>query len=178
MANSAKAKKPMTKKETFKLTAYNYKDVDKHILAVTKSATSLKVKIHCLAVTVLKHWHDNPSAGVECVSKLNGLMAASPYHSNAFAKWVGLISGVEWSDETKAFFTHKDTKLVGKMFIQARDVPFWEVSPPAAPKPFLMKDELERILAKVEKHEKNPVEGDVFDVKAAKYIREAIKALG
>lgn len=169
--------KKLTQKEKFKFTAYDYKDVDKHIVQVAKDAKSLKVKLHCLAVAVLKHWHDNPKDGMECVAKLNGLMGASPYHSKAFAKWLSLIPALDWSDETKAFYTQVDVKLMGKMLIQARDTPFWEVSPPPAPKPFLMAQELQRILDKVEKHEKTPVEGDDFDVKASKFIREALKAL-
>jgi len=168
------AKKP---KESFKVTTYEFSEVDKHIGDVTTKAKTLKVKIHSLAVTILKHWHDNPQDGPICAEKMNALMNASPYHTRAFSQWVGMKGQMKWSEETKSWYVHRDDKIRGKEFMDARDNPFWEVSPPPEAKPFIMAEAIERIIKQVEKHEKKPVDGDVFDKSAVKHLRDALNVL-
>ncbi len=171
------SKKQNTKKEAFKVTAYSFKDVDKHIGDVQGKAKTLKVKIHSLAVAILKHWHDHQQDGQICADKLTALMNASPYHTRAFSEWCGVMVPMQWSQENKAWFVHKDDKIMGKQFIACRDTPFWELSPPKEARPFIMAQEIERILKKAEAHSKKPVEGDEMGVAALKHLREALKAV-
>jgi len=165
------------KQKPIKVTTYKFDDVDKHIGMVAKSAGSLQSKIHSLAVTIAKHWHDNPKQGADCLAKLNALMMASPYHSNAFSKWVGGLWPVMWSEENKTFFVHKDSKLMGKQLVAIRETPFWKFSPPPAPKPFLMGDAIQKILDTAERREKKPVDGDDIHTSALKLLREAVSII-
>ena len=162
---------------------YLYKEnqIDKHIIAVEKEAGKLQDKIHSLGVSILKVWHDAEAksrgeASVVACSRLNALAKASPYHSNAFTKWVSMFTPLVWNAEENLWVEHsKNTTIKGKVFIEARDTPFWKVSPPPAPKPFDIFDYLERGITKQDKHIKEPVDGDVVDVKVNNLIREILK---
>ena len=153
------------------------------ITAIARDADKLQDKIHRLACSILKVWHDasgDVSAANLAVDQLTRLQGASPYHRNAFSKWVSqMLPMLEWAEETKVWFIHVDNaKLMGKVFIAARDLPFWKVAPAPAPeaKPFDMAAELFKLIKRVENHTKKPVEGDVIDLGAMEYLREAAKA--
>jgi len=159
-------------------TTYKCAQIDGAIVAVAKDAGSLQQKIHNVAVSILKVWHDS-NADVEAMQKaferLNALQSASPYHANAFAVWVGVqLPMAKWSDESKAWYAHSDdAKLMGKVFIEARDNPFWKVAPAPKVNPLDLSAEIARLIKKVEKRIETPVEGDVIELASLKFLREA-----
>jgi len=170
MANK-KSKSAITK-------TFTCAQIDGAIVAVAKDAGSLQQKIHNVAVSILKVWHDS-NADVEAMQKaferLNALQSASPYHANAFAVWVGVqLPMAKWSDESKAWYAHSDdAKLMGKVFIAARDNPFWKVAPAPKVNPLDLAAEIARLIKKVEKRIETPVEGDVIELASLKFLREA-----
>jgi len=156
--------------------------IDGAIVAVAKEAGSLQQKIHNVAVSILKVWHDSNRKNGDYVDvmhksfdRLNALQAASPYHANAFATWVGVqLPMAKWSDESKAWYAHSDdAKLMGKVFIAARDNPFWKVAPAPKVNPLDLTAEIARLIKKAEKRIDAPVEGDAIDMAAMKFLREA-----
>ena len=159
-------------------TTYKCAQIDGAIVAVAKDAGSLQQKIHNVAVSILKVWHDS-NADVEAMQKaferLNALQSASPYHANAFAVWVGVqLPMAKWSDESKSWYAHSDdAKLMGKVFIEARDNPFWKVAPAPKVNPLDLAAEIARLIKKVEKRIETPVEGDVIELASLKFLREA-----
>ena len=159
-------------------TTYKCAQIDGAIVAVAKDAGSLQQKIHNVAVSILKVWHDS-NADVEAMQKaferLNALQSASPYHANAFAVWVGVqLHMAKWSDESKSWYAHSDdAKLMGKVFIAARDNPFWKVAPAPKVNPLDLAAEIARLIKKVEKRIETPVEGDVIELASLKFLREA-----
>jgi len=159
-------------------TTYKCAQIDGAIVAVAKDAGSLQQKIHNVAVSILKVWHDS-NADVEAMQKaferLNALQSASPYHANAFAVWVGVqLPMAKWSDESKAWYAHSDdAKLMGKVFIAARDNPFWKVAPAPKVNPLDLSAEIDRLIKKAEKRIDAPVEGDVIALASIKFLREA-----
>ena len=155
-------------------------EIDAQIVRVGKDATSLQQKIHNVAVSILKVWHDEKGvdgAALKAVARINALQDASPYHTRAFSVWVGMMLPLEWSDEAKVWYCDKDTILKGKPFMAARDLPFWKASPAPVAQPFIMADELQKILDKAQKRADDPKDGDVVDVAAFKHLREALKVL-
>lgn len=153
-------------------------EIDAAIVKVGNDAKTLQQRIHNLAVSVIKVWHDakdDADAAKVAMARLNSLQGQSPYHANAFSKWVQeMLPVCLWSDETKAWYVNvDDCRLMGKAFIAARDNPFWMVKPATEPKPLDLSDELQRLIAKVEKRLENPVEGDVINVSALKLLRSA-----
>jgi len=170
MANK-KSKSAITK-------TFTCAQIDGAIVAVAKDAGSLQQKIHNVAVSILKVWHDS-NADVEAMQKaferLNALQSASPYHANAFAVWVGVqLPMAKWSDESKAWYAHSDdAKLMGKVFIAARDNPFWKVAPAPKVNPLDLSAEIDRLIKKAEKRIDAPVEGDVIALASIKFLREA-----
>jgi hypothetical protein len=170
MANK-KSKSAITK-------TFTCAQIDGAIVAVAKEAGSLQQKIHNVAVSILKVWHDS-NGDVDVMHKsfdrLNSLQAASPYHANAFATWVGVqLPMAKWSDESKAWYAHSDdAKLMGKVFIAARDNPFWKVAPAPKVNPLDLSAEIARLIKKAEKRIDDPVDGDVIDMAAMKFLREA-----
>lgn len=169
-------------KEKFRVTIYKADTIDAQIVAVAKGFKSLKHKVHSLGVSILKVMHDaktNEEATKVGCARLNALMQSCPYHAKAFNSWIAANTNLHWSDETNEWYvnTTEDNRIMGKAFIQARDVPFWELSPPADPKPFIMSDAIAAVIKRAETRIKTPVDGDVVDVKALKHLREALKAL-
>jgi len=162
-----------------KITSYKFDQIDRHIAAVEKDGEKLQNKIHSLAISILSHWANTPKDGTLCAEKMTSLQNASPYHRKAFADWVGLKTGMQWSEETEAWFVHKDQKIKKDKLDAARDEPFWKVSPPPKAKP--LTDEmiltiLMGIIDKQKKHEKKPVEGDEFSKAGNEHLRAAIEA--
>jgi len=159
-------------------TTYKCAQIDGAIVTVAKEAGSLQQKIHNVAVSILKVWHDS-NADVNVMHKaferLNALQSASPYHANAFAIWVGVqLPMAKWSDESKSWYAHSDdAKLMGKVFIAARDNPFWKVAPAPKVNPLDLSAEIDRLIKKAEKRIDAPVEGDVIALASLKFLREA-----
>jgi hypothetical protein len=153
-------------------------EIDAGIVKIAKDAETFQQRIHNYAVSILKVWHDEKGvegAALKAVARINALQDASPYHTRAFSVWVGMMLPLEWADENKVWFGDVNGVLTGKMFIAARDLPFWKASPPPQAQPFIMADELQRILDKAVKRAEKPKDGDVVDVAAFKHLRDAIK---
>ena len=162
----------MTKTVTY---VFKPEQIDGAILAVENDAKTLKQKIHNVAVAIIMDWQNNSAAkkitdekaheaALIAVDRLNRLQSASPYHANAFAKWVGMFTPCLWSDENKSWYVSTtDSRMMGQAFMAARDKPFWEVSPPAQVKPFDMWEALQKLVDKASKHVKTPVDGDEID---------------
>ena len=157
---------------------FNATQIDSAILNIAKSAGSLQQKIHNVAVSICKVWHDSKGTIEDsklAFNRLTALQNASPYHSNAFSQWVALkLPMATWSKENKTWYATKDNnKLMGKVYIALRDEPFWLVSPAPEAKPIDLGMDLERLIKKIEKRIDNPVDGDVIDVASLKFLRQA-----
>lgn len=159
-----------------KVQAIKFADVEKQIGFVARDAGKLQDKIHAVGVAILKAWHDKDTGADNAARLLNLLQEASPYHRSAFAKWVAEFTPLLWNPEEKKWVDHKkENVLMGKMFIAARNTPFWKVSPAPQAKPFDMFSEIEKLLTKAQKHLEKPVDGDKVDVAVLKHLREALK---
>lgn len=151
-------------------------DVRKNVDIIKRDSGKLQDRIHRTAVSILKLWETKTINAVEAGGLITDLQSASPYHANAFSKWVGLMTPLKWSDENKNWYGHTDDQFKGKQFIEARDNPFWKVSPPAAPKPFDMMAELHKVVAKADKRTENKDKGTDDDVIPGPLVR-ALKDL-
>lgn len=151
-------------------------DVRKNVDVIKRDSGKLQDRIHRTGVSILKLWETKTINAVEAGGLLTELQSASPYHANAFSKWVGLMTPLEWSDEGKTWFGRVDTVFKGKQFIEARDNPFWKVSPPPAPKPFDMMAELHKVVAKADKRTEDKSKGTDDDVIPGPLVR-ALKTL-
>lgn len=157
--------------------------IDAFITQVEKDAGKLQNKIHRVAVSIIKVWHDadkkdkkaTQEAAQLAAERLTALGNASPYHRNAFFRWVAL-TGLHWADPNKTWFAHAgdDMRMMGKLFMELRDKPFWEVSPPPQAKPFIMAAELQRLLDRAAKHLQNPVDGDKLNIDALNKLRTVV----
>lgn len=148
------------------------------VVKVQKAAGKLQDHIHKVACSILSIWSmeksDNKDRAQWAAKHLTDLQNASPYHAAAFAKWVAMFCPLQWAEENKVWFAHakEDTRLMGKVFIAARETPFWKVSPPKEAKPFDMAEEIAKLLAKADKHLKTKVEGDKIDMAALTVLRD------
>lgn len=165
----------MTKQDKFKTTIYAVDKLEAATVKLSKDATSVRNRIHSLMTSALYHWFKGTIGAEQAVDYVNAIVEASPYHRKAAAKWVQLLTPFQWSDETKKFFAHKDSKLKESKFLEARDKPFWEVSPPPEAKPMDIWEEIDRLIQKAEKHKEKPVEGDIIDFNVVNALREARK---
>ena len=184
----------MSKKVTF---TYTGNKIEEAIEKVAKTAKTLQQQIHNIAVSTLLEWMDSSASKARgkvkvatdeqamiaaelAACRLNKLQNASPYHANAFSKWVGHFTNLQWNDGEKKWEAHASaSRLKAKTFTEARNKPFWEVSPPKKPKPFIMIADLQRILEKAAKHrqEGKAVEGDLFSAEACAKVTEAVELL-
>lgn len=134
----------------------------KGIAGIEKTAGKLRDDIHKAGVSAAKLFHDKKITAQDMANCLTMIQKASPYHANAFSKWVGVFfPTLEFAKEGEAWFAKPDVdhKLMGKDFIALRDKPFWEVSPPAKAQPFDDVAALERLLGQAVKHYKTVQEG-------------------
>ena len=157
---------------------FNAAQIDSAILDVAKSAGSLQQKIHNIAVSICKVWHDSKGTIEDsklAFNRLTALQNASPYHANAFSQWVALkLPMAAWSKENKTWYATKDNnKLMGKVYTALRDEPFWKVAPAPEAKPIDLGMDLEKLIKKIEKRIDNPVDGDVIDIASLKFLRQA-----
>ena len=153
--------------------------------SITRRSKRLQDDIHRTAMAILSIWkgtkaEERPEAAQWAAQALTALQNASPYHSNAFSKWVGMYLPLQWADEGKTWYSHKsECHLLSDTFREARDNPFWTVSPPPEAKPFVMMEELDRLIKKAQKHIDQPVEGDEINpemVRQLQSLREGVKA--
>lgn len=162
---------------------FSKEQIEAQIIKIAKTANSLQEHIHKTACSILSVWSmcktDDKDTAAWSAASLTALQNASPYHKAAFAKWVAEFTPLQWADESKTWFAHtaEDTRMMGKRFREARNMPFFKLSPAPEAKPFIMADELEKLLAKAERHSKKPVEGDQLALPALQHIREALKAV-
>lgn len=167
-------------KEKVRITSYKWADADKLVAGIQRDGKSLQSKIHSVAICFLSHWANRPHDGAIVAEKMTALQNASPYHANSFSQWVGLMTGLQWSEEKSVWYVHKDQKFKKDALDRAKGEPFWEVSPPPKAKPFtdeMVIDTLQKILDKQARHAKKPVDGDDFSTKGNEFIRGAIAAL-
>lgn len=157
----------------------NIADVEKAVGVITKSAGKIQDDIHRAAVSVIKLWHDKVIQPVDAAKILSALQGASPYHQNAFSRWVGEFTNFQWSKEKKVWFAHPsdDNVLKGKTFMAARDTPFWKVAPEPEAKPFDMMADLDRIIERATKRMEKPVEGDKIDAEVLRQLRDLRTAM-
>ena len=159
---------------------YTFDTIDRHIEDVASKAGKLQDKIHALGCSILAEWARDAKQGTECAKKMTALQNASKYHAKAFADWVAVKSGMQWSEEGENWYVHVDQKFSKTALDAAKAEPFWKVSPPQKAKP--LTDEailgmLESILKKQQQHEKKPREGDHFSKAGNEGIRQAIEAI-
>lgn len=162
----------MSKKTKTVTKAYTWEQVDAVIVQIRKDGETLRQKIHNVAVTLMKHWHDNPTSGASVAEKMNALADAAGYHSRALGVWVQTLSPMKVSEENGKFYVHADDKLMGKAFTAMRDKPFWEVSPPSKPKPLDIYAEVQALIDRAQKRMEKPVDGDVIDGAVIRGLRD------
>lgn len=166
---------------TAKLKLIDENQIDKEISLIGTANGRFQNRIHKAAVSILKIWHDakaddRQAAMKVAADRLTALQEATPYHRAKFAKWVEAMTPFAWANETKKYVGHvDDSQLMGKMFIAARDNPFHAIKIPTAPKPFDQWDAIEKLVKRIENRTAKPEEGDNVDVRALKYLREALK---
>lgn len=146
--------------------------IRKSIGTVEADSGKLQDRIHRTGVSILRMFFTKDIKGQEAAELMNELQKASPYHANAFAQWVQAMTPFMWSEETKAWYAHKDAKLTESAFTEARDNPFWKIAPPKAPKPFNLIEELTRAVAKADKRHEDPSKGTDEDVMPKEALRE------
>lgn len=150
-------------KFTFRGALFKREEIDKSIETVREKHESLQGYTHRVALSILKVWEsalksdDLPDVAAWSADRLNMLIANSSYHGKALSNWVQKFTPCLWSDETEAFYVNvNDCKLMGKAFIEARDNPFWMVSPPPKAKPFNLLDYIEKGMGTAAKRVKTP----------------------
>lgn len=148
---------------------YTEDQIDAQITIVARDAGRLQDKIHALGFATLRAYRDakdQQAASTIAATRLSNLQAASPYHSDAFSKWVAkfMAGRMIWNDETKVWVAHEtDFAFTGKeakaILKDAKALPFYELKPASQPKPY---DDIETFIkfadaleAKVKKADKD-----------------------
>lgn len=150
-------------------------EIHKAIQSIERRENTLRQDMHRVAMSIAKVWHDcekgkELEAAALAAERFSSLLKVSGYHANAFGKWVSqMFSNLKYDTTKKAFHVAAkgEPKLMGKAFIAARDLPFWELTPPQEYKPVDLDKEVYALLSKVDKRiEKglNPDQGDKVDM--------------
>lgn len=151
---------------------YKWETLSKATQSVAGESEKLQNKIHNIAVSILVGWANNSARGPEAAQLMTDLVKNAPWHGASLAKWVGMFSTMQYSEASECYFVQKGQKFRKENLDAAKAKPFWEVKPPAKPKPFNIWDAIANEIAKGDKHLKKPVEGDVVDQFALNKLRE------
>lgn len=163
-----------------KLHSYAWDKIPSTIEAVASESGKLQTKIHAVCISILVGWANDAERGAKAAEYFTALQNSVPWHGKSVANWIGLVSGMKWSEETERWYVQAGQKFGKDKLDYAKKNPFWEVSPPPKAKPLtdeLVLKLLESILEKQKKHEKKPVEGDAFSKAGNEHIRAAIESL-
>ena len=155
----AKGNSQAEKKAKVRINNYKFADVQKHIKAVARDGESLKTKIHSVAVCILKHHMDNPDQAQASAKAMNDLVNVAGYHAKPLAKWIAEKTPYQFSDETGEFYAHIEQKVKPTAFVDARDTPFWEVSPPPEVKALSLKAEVNALVGRMQKRLESTASG-------------------
>lgn len=169
-----------TPKEVVRLVDYS-KNLDAAILQVEKDGIKLKHKIHNVALSIITAWGKGMIKDQEPADYFNKLASAAGYHGKALANWLEVFttSGLSkdnvklpmaFSEETDKWYVLPEGKVNSIQFTVARDNPFFEVSPPADPKPSNYAGLLYGLLNKNSKASKE----DVIKKKAEKGVTDTL----
>ena len=125
-------------------------NIEKEITLIAKAAGRLQDRIHNAAVSICAAWARNdseharnvgsnqPAYKDEAARLLSLLQDASPYHANAFSKWVaGMLDSILiWNDEEEVWVAKEDAIFTPDMLKAVRDTPFFKFSPAQKPQPY------------------------------------------
>jgi hypothetical protein len=164
-----------------------YKTMDqisKSVESIKNRSARLQDDIHLTAISMCKLWHDQKSAetrsamAVVASEVLTNLGNASPYHRQSFFKWVATIPGMQWSSSEKAWFVNSndEVRLMGKAFIELRDTPFFDLTPPPEAKPFDLVAQITALVDRAEKRQVKNNEQDTISSEVLNKLRAAVAA--
>ena len=135
-------------------------EVLKGVASIRKMGETLKLTIHKAGVSVLSLWVNKAIDQNKAAELLTLVQGAAGYHAVAFAEWVAAKTDMHWADKTETWYAHKDTVITPGQFLSAKAEAFWEISPPKKPNPLNLAKELMKVLAKAQKHQEKPTDGD------------------
>ena len=162
----------------YKVYEYKLAQLDTAILGIKETGEKLKIKIQNVGLSVIRLWGKKEIEPQRAAELFNALASASPYHAKAVNNWIKMFTPLEWSDETKGWFAHVEARVNGDTFKEMRNNPFWQVSPPADPKPFDALAMLEALLAKnAKKLAKHGEEDKVLSNAQMNAIRKALHSV-
>lgn len=165
---------------------YKPEQIDSAIVAIAKDAGRLQDKIHAVAVSIVAHWIGKPDEASRRewgATRLSSLQAASPYHAQAFSKWVAKYLGdvLVWNKEENIWVAHASNKMnkeqAKETLTECKAEPFYKLKPAPAPKPY---NDLEAFLKFAEHLEaKNKKAAESTDIEVhpefVNKVRELVK---
>ena len=126
--------------------------LEKEISLIAKAAGRLQDRIHIAAVSIAAAWARNdsefaertgtnqPSYRDEAARLLTMLQEASPYHADAFSKWVaGMFKDVLlWNEEESIWVANQEPEVTftPDTLKKVRDTPFYKYSPAKKASPY------------------------------------------
>ena len=131
--------------------------ISKGIKSLASRNSKWNEEAHKLCVSILAQWvkGKSPQKPVALATQL--VNEAGQYRAQALVNWFGKYAGFEW--EKKAF-SYTSTTITEDRAKEAKAEPFYKLTKAAEPKPFNLKAEVAKLIAKADNHQKKPVEGD------------------
>lgn len=160
-----------------KIHTYKWSDLPKAIDGVKTDSDKLQNKVHAVACSILLGWAQDRNKGQEAASLLTQLQTNTPWHGRSLATWIGLVSGMNWSDEKECWFVHTDQKFTKEKLDYAKANPFWTVSPPPKAKPMVLLDDIQKLIDRAAKRlEKPKTDEDQIDAATLRALRSVLES--
>lgn len=171
-----------TETETVKVSFVPKAKLGNSISILARDAGRLQYRIHNIAVSILRVWHDEGEPfAQEATEYLNNLMEASPYHTKAVSVWIGKNTNLSFSEDNSRFYIDPakegSSVVYDRQFKAGRDVPFWKLSPPSKAQPFDLNAEIVKLLERARKHAAKPREGDVVPMDKLRALSDLSQAV-
>lgn len=121
---------------------YKTDQIDNAIVAIERDSGKLQDKIHAVGFAVARAYAFKEMDANWTAERLTALQGASPYHADAFSKWVAkFFDGfMVWNKEQGTWVAHDknfpNREQAETLLAEAKAMPFFKLKPAKAPKPY------------------------------------------
>lgn len=156
----------------------SYEDVAKGAVLTGKRSATLKQDIHKMNVSILHQWmvHGDASHAARTAATL--LAATDKYYSQPLVNWFKVHGGFDYDPKNEEQpFTYTKTKITADEVKAAKNETFEQLTPAPKAKPMNFLAELQKVIAKADKHLAKSVEDDEVDAEQVFKVKQFLASL-
>lgn len=136
----------------------NDNDIDKGITLVSTRAKGIRTTIHQLNVSTLARWAETKDVSAAAKRATRIVQEIEPRYAQAIVNWFTAFTPLSWrsadkENEITAGFYYEPslTTITKEQVVESKASPWNEFTPTSEPVPFVLVDEVDKFLARIQK---------------------------